>query len=434
MSVSRTQLASDQSGTQADGRDLNDPVHLEYQPAVPVPNGKLAVWLFLSIELIFFTALIGSYIFLRFGVPNGSWPSPYVVWVFPWLGAVNTFVLICSSVTVVFAAKAAQRDRVKTSKKWLVLAFVLGCVFLGTKAYEDSSKFKHGIYPAAPRSLLYDRADLYYLVAVKASLDSQISALGAAEAESKLLERESRVPQFKTSFNKAGDNELERLELIRSGLLRWTQIKVRQAGNPEMQELALESLAHQIYPRGKNERVNNYLADELIETQQLLIVEEVELALAENRVQKLQRDIDDLNTKLSQFGNESNLEVQQELVAKTQEATECAAKASRIAAKVLPLSNRADAMQEFGSLESGLNEHFQLQLPMVIPNGKTWASTYFLLTGFHALHVAGGLVGFLFLMPMRLGRGRAGILENVGLYWHFAAIVWIFLFPLLYLF
>ena len=63
-----------------------------------------------------------------------------------------------------------------------------------------------------------------------------------------------------------------------------------------------------------------------------------------------------------------------------------------------------------------------------------WASTYFLLTGFHAIHVLVGLIVFALMMPMRLGAAAAGFIENIGLYWHFVDLVWIFLFPLLYLF
>ena len=112
---------------------------------------------------MFFTALIGTYIVLRFGAPQGSWPAPHDVRVVEWLGALNTFVLICSSVTIVFAMEAAKRDVAEKARKWLLLTFVLGCVFLGIKAYEYNSKFNHGIHPAAPRSLLYDRADVCLL-------------------------------------------------------------------------------------------------------------------------------------------------------------------------------------------------------------------------------------------------------------------------------
>ena len=71
---------------------------------------------------------------------------------------------------------------------------------------------------------------------------------------------------------------------------------------------------------------------------------------------------------------------------------------------------------------------------MVIPGGNMWASTYFLLTGFHAIHVLVGLIVFAILLLYPLGPKRAGMIENAGLYWHFVDLVWIFLFPLLYLF
>ena len=84
---------------------------------------------------------------------------------------------------------------------------------------------------------------------------------------------------------------------------------------------------------------------------------------------------------------------------------------------------------------TGLNhEHNWLRLPMKIPSGNMWASTYFLMTGFHAIHVIVGLIIFATALPYRLDRRKANFLENTGLYWHFVDLVWIFLFPLLYLF
>ena len=62
---------------------------------------------------------------------------------------------------------------------------------------------------------------------------------------------------------------------------------------------------------------------------------------------------------------------------------------------------------------------------------------YFTMTGFHALHVVIGLfaVGFIAYFAWR-GRYNAEYhnpVENVGLYWHFVDLVWIYLYPLLYL-
>ena len=78
----------------------------QYQPALPIPNGKTCVWLFLSTEIMFFAGLIGAYIVLRFG--SAAWPSTHDVHLVEYLGAINTAVLICSSITVVLALEAAK--------------------------------------------------------------------------------------------------------------------------------------------------------------------------------------------------------------------------------------------------------------------------------------------------------------------------------------
>ena len=73
----------------------------------------------------------------------------------------------------------------------------------------------------------------------------------------------------------------------------------------------------------------------------------------------------------------------------------------------------------------------------LFPSTNIFWSCYFVLTGFHALHVIGGIVfNALVLGASRTERAWATWsqrLELAGLYWHFVDIVWIFLFPLLYL-
>ena len=70
-------------------------------------------------------------------------------------------------------------------------------------------------------------------------------------------------------------------------------------------------------------------------------------------------------------------------------------------------------------------------------NVQLFFGMYFVLTGLHGLHVIGGIF-FIGIVAMRVLRGHyAGgnysKVENAGLYWHFVDIVWIFLYPLLYL-
>src|SRR5213593_4497303 len=78
---------------------------------VDVYNKKLGMWVFLASEVMFFTGLIGAYVILRFGAP-GEWAKPNVVLNVPLTG-LNTFILICSSVSMVkaFAAIAAGDRR-----------------------------------------------------------------------------------------------------------------------------------------------------------------------------------------------------------------------------------------------------------------------------------------------------------------------------------
>src|SRR5262249_35039359 len=75
--------------------------------------------------------------------------------------------------------------------------------------------------------------------------------------------------------------------------------------------------------------------------------------------------------------------------------------------------------------------------PHVIKWGNTFASIYFTMTGFHALHVILGIIMFAIILWLglanKLGPQHALVVENFGLYWHFVDLVWIFLFPLIYI-
>jgi cytochrome c oxidase subunit 3 len=75
--------------------------------------------------------------------------------------------------------------------------------------------------------------------------------------------------------------------------------------------------------------------------------------------------------------------------------------------------------------------------PDMAEKTQLYFSLYFAMTGMHALHMIIG-ISLLFLMVWQASKGaytegRVMPVENFGLYWHFVDIVWIFLFPLLYL-
>jgi cytochrome c oxidase subunit 3 len=384
------------------------PLQLEYEPGLPLTNGKLIIWLFLSTEIMFFAGLIGTYIVLRFGAP--TWPRPHDVHLSEPVGAFNTFVLICSSVTVVLAFEAAKANESRAAKLWILATFLLGSVFLGVKAWEYQAKFAHGIYPWKEHSLIYERPNLYYAQAVRERLKSPDGAprVYAQVARTNLGDD---PPEAVTP---------ETLPYLRD-VLQWLAVATeaaKKAGELSSKELAAV------------DKLQGATADKLsgeqfqaIESLWPFILERLPTLSDEalDAVPELKSIEQTVNTSLGQNAN-----------------AQSPADMIDVANKIMPISHEplGSAQGEAGEQHTaGLNDLFPgLDLPILIPGGNMWASTYFLLTGFHALHVLVGLIVFAIMLLLRLDFHRAGFVENTGLYWHFVDLVWIFLFPLLYLF
>ncbi len=289
---------------------------------LPVSNGKLAMWLFLVTEIMFFTGLIGTYIVLRNGQAGSAWPIPEQVHLLEWVGAVNTFVLICSSLTVVLAHFAISHGNVKQAASYLGVTLALGVVFLGIKAWEYKAKFDHDLLPGH----IFEPADV-------------LSPTGR--------DGPAYIAHVKTQLN----------EIVN-------------------------------HP-------NDYEAKAVADCQALLTELNSRVVPAREVFQKVQ----------GRERLESHLFSQEH----SEQATGAAL----------------------------LEKYPELPIKHIIPYGNLWASCYFAMTGFHALHVFGGLVVFVIILLMaalgRLGRQHESMIELTGLYWHFVDIVWIFLFPLVYL-
>ena len=103
------------------------------------------MWVFLASEVMFFTGLIGAYIVLRLSHPH--WPGPEGHLSIP-LGTLNTFILICSSMTIVMSLAHLARQETAAMRRWLLATIVLGGSFLVIKGIEYSAKLSHGIVPS----------------------------------------------------------------------------------------------------------------------------------------------------------------------------------------------------------------------------------------------------------------------------------------------
>ncbi|MBI4790848.1 MAG: heme-copper oxidase subunit III [Chloroflexi bacterium] len=111
-------------------------------PSMGVDNRKLGMWTFLGSEVMFFSALIVTYLVMR-GRSTGG-PLPTEMLDVP-LTAVNTFVLLVSSLTMVTALAAIQKANPRGMRLWLIATAVLGLVFLSGQAYEFNKMFREGL-------------------------------------------------------------------------------------------------------------------------------------------------------------------------------------------------------------------------------------------------------------------------------------------------
>jgi cytochrome c oxidase subunit 3 len=107
--------------------------------------GWLGMWVFLATEVMFFGGLFTGYAVYRWRYPAAFAAASGELEVK--LGAVNTAVLICSSLTMALAVHAAQQGRRRTLVGFLAATMVLGAAFLGIKGIEYAHKFEHHLVP-----------------------------------------------------------------------------------------------------------------------------------------------------------------------------------------------------------------------------------------------------------------------------------------------
>lgn len=296
---------------------------------VPIPNGKLGMWLFLGTEIMFFTAFIGTYIVLRLGSPG--WPTdPHVTHINVWLGGINTFVLITSSVSVVLAHAAMAARDYRRVVNFMVITFALACVFLVIKSFEYGGKISHDILPG------------HVAESPQAALDKMIREMDA----------------------RTGIADFKKQKTVLTNELATNPSKERAAEIAERVKQVDASIAE----KGNLDKAYTLLRDKVKS-------QSIDVHAAEGELKKLQADFP-------------------------------------------------------GTFDSVHEPHF-------IPYGNTFASAYFTMTGFHALHVVLGMgmfAGVIWLGKQnKLGPQHEVMVENFGLYWHFVDLVWIFLFPLLYI-
>jgi len=107
----------------------------------------LGMWVFLLTEVLFFGGMFFAYFLYRTWYFDAFAEASRTLDIK--LGALNTAVLIGSSLTMALAVRAAQTNESKAVVRWLIATMILGAVFLGVKVIEYADKFEHHHVPGA---------------------------------------------------------------------------------------------------------------------------------------------------------------------------------------------------------------------------------------------------------------------------------------------
>jgi cytochrome c oxidase subunit 3 len=130
------------------GIPMNETAHLEHRDYL---GAKLGMWLFLFTEILLFGGMFLLYAIYR-EVNSADFHEAGKEMSVA-IGAINTIILLTSSLTIVLAINAIKNGRKRRSILFQAITIILGLVFLGNKYVEWSDHIHHGFYPNSPELL-----------------------------------------------------------------------------------------------------------------------------------------------------------------------------------------------------------------------------------------------------------------------------------------
>lgn len=514
-------------------------------------NSKIAIWLFLASEVMLFGGLFSGYIFLRI-YADYPWPERALP-IMP--GFINTFVLIGSSVTVVFAWAALKMRKYFQFQVYMGITLLCAVGFMVLKTIEYKAKFAHqavrmeethavaeGHFPEIdPANHTYYENVINYSASSFAFDLSRYHTpfleqiLEAAGEGTKITLTEKSVQSFDLAAKAFGvemdpvlttETELttDVLEDLRSKFLdlkekrsnlriaalreAWANVRTEWAGrglsdrelatkldvnsdavtdNSETPIQIVEFVASQpislsfkpsmIQASGENARLKDGtgLKGEELDSTLLLAVDTLDFRQTARRAEE--RNLDPIAAIDNSWLVSENPEIA-EIWERHKEETEKLRKElierggydENGEPKLVPNENDlyritwqeivyyGGAEEEEPGVFAGFagpdhyNEAYAAAFPDIeipreligfqsnlTPKWNTYYALYFLMTGLHGLHVIGGalVLGYFGFCSGKMYREHpewlANRVEVGGLFWHFVDLVWIFLFPIMYL-
>src|SRR3954465_12287624 len=138
--VSTIPTADDAHGEHGNGHDPHLAHHFD-TPEQQFASGKLGMWVFLATEILMFGGLFCAYSVYRHNPPDVFEVAHKAL--DKTMGAINTVVLITSSLTMAWGVRLAQLGKTRGLVICLVLTILGGYGFMGIKSVEYETKWKH---------------------------------------------------------------------------------------------------------------------------------------------------------------------------------------------------------------------------------------------------------------------------------------------------
>lgn len=429
------------------------PHEVSARPDTGLYNAKLGIWLFLASEVMLFGGLFSAYIFLRMGAEDGYWPRGLLN--VP-VGAVNTAILIASSVTVVLAWASLKMRKFKEYKLWMAISIICGLIFLIVKlTYEWPQKFNH--FGAFIKKAELEHYEQYlgnehmaklgkpkrveiagHLHGVDLEYDPTVLEKMTKQAEDRLKEIPTLLKQEEDLLNASPETLKEKKEqrttaAIKSSIssLKKEQDKLeRKLKEYPEQKLEVFLKKHDLeighHEAGAGHGEGHGEVNPKAQLVEGKLLKEASGGEKEKRANFSPGTAEDLEKLPGVKFDTFHVALDPVNAAPKDEESDS------------PHFWYKGNTDEIGTIKRKDVESYS----SFAPKHSSYFAIYFTITGLHGLHVlAGVLIMIYFWLPIAGGANMfqrnpehlANRVEVVGLFWHFVDLVWIFVFPIFYL-
>jgi cytochrome c oxidase subunit 3 len=369
----------------------------------PTRPGKVGIWLFLASEIMFFIGILGTYIILRSSAPQLFAEHAHTL--SKTLAGINTLVLIFSSLTMALAVDGAQKGDRNRTVLMLLLTLLCAAGFMGIKAKEYYDKFTHHTMLVKGPGPITVQAEPGQGTAMYAVFTNKAGELFTPDAG--FEKKPPRVPAKATPEEKAANEQLVAAQWKRAAIplaeqagdAAGTYTATIPPGPDPDGTVAFYKMAS-AEPNPKDKAVKPTKP----------VKPQAHMYVYDGHVHAEGNTYHFKGYKMPYpAGGDFNINL--------------------ISEPDVHHASGADKPIEETIAKASVTNDITYG-----PWKNNFYAAYFAATGIHGLHVVGGMIpiGLLMIFALR-GKLLPHHTEYTGLYWHFVDLVWIFLFPLLYL-